>query len=580
MADAEPIAGTGTREDLEAALFEVATTLNKGVDRSQMLEQIAVQLQRLVPHTELMIGRVDPLERVVLPVFAQGRYADRKLALRIPYGEGLTGRVAETGRPVVHNQASTDDPTLVPGRVCDCDDDLGEEYVLAVPMIGPRALEGILVLYRQGPGQARWTADDLRLVELFAASAQLALQNAELHAAADKRAKRLAAMNEVLRCTSTGVEDADVRAICESWERALRELIPFTISGIALERPASETGECLAVWLSDTINFTLGQPLPPDCGPMWAIRHGRGYVLEDIRVHAPYGPHAGLEDGSVASVVIAPVKARGKAFGVIGLGHAEPGVYDQETLGLLEEVAVYLGAAIDNVLLYREVYDHRETQTRLVHKVISAREEERKKLATELHDDTIQVLAAALLHADQIAETTPEKQEKQLDKLRTTLESAMAMARRTMLNLRPPLLDQGGLRPALRQQLDGLEQEGITTELVWNLRGKLDEPVETLLFRSLQEALRNVRKHAHATRVAVELRGGPEDDLVVGTVRDNGDGFEVGDTLQQAIHGGHLGLHSMLEQAAVAGGAVDIDAIPEEGTTLTVSIPRKIGVPE
>ncbi len=581
MTSAEPIAGAGSLEDLEEALINVAAALNRGTDRREVLEQIAVELQRLVPHTELLIGLVDEGHRVVIPVFTQGPYADRKLAMRIPYGEGLSGRVAETGKPVVYNQAASDDPTLKPRRVGDYDEDLVDEYVLAVPLVGPHAaVEGILVLYRQGPGQARWKPDDLRVVELFAANAQVALHNADVHAAAEKRAKRLAAMNEVLRCTSQGVEEADVQTICASWEHALRGLIPFTISGIALERPAGDSGECLAVWLTDSIDFRVGEPLPRDSGPMWAIHNRRGYVLDDIRVHSPYGPHAGLEDGSIASVVTAPLMARGEAFGVIGLGHAEPGMYDHDTLDLLEEVAVYLSAAIDNVLLYKEVFDHRENQTRLLAKVLTAREEERKKLATELHDDTIQVLAAALLHADRVAETDPVRNPELHAKLRATLESAMAKARQTMLNLRPPLLDERGLQPALRQQLDALEEDGISTRLVWELQGRLDEPVETLLFRTLQEALRNVRKHARATHVEVEVRGCPTEDLVVGVVRDNGVGFEVGDVLQQAMHGGHLGLHSMLEQAATAGGDVKIDATPDEGTELRVAIPRKIGVSE
>ncbi len=159
MTSAEPIAGAGSREDLEEALINVAAALNRGTDRREVLEQIAVELQRLVPHTELLIGLVDEADRVVVPVFTQGPYADRKLAMRIPYGEGLSGRVAETGKPVVYNQAASDDPTLKPRRVGDYDD-LVDEYVLAVPLVGPHALEGILVLYRQGPGQARWKPDE------------------------------------------------------------------------------------------------------------------------------------------------------------------------------------------------------------------------------------------------------------------------------------------------------------------------------------------------------------------------------------------------------------------------------------
>jgi len=573
----EPIVVAGSRsEDLKDALFEVATALNSGVDRQEVLEQIAVQLRRLVPHTELLIGRADPVTRVVVPVFAQGEHAGEKLAMRLPYGTGLTGRVAETGEAVVYNQAESDDPTLepvsVPGSA-----PVEDEYVMALPLHGPDGVEGILTLYRQGPGQARWRSDDLRVAKLFATQAQVAFHNAETYAAAEERAKRLAAMNEVLRSTSASL-DADVQSICASWERALRDLIPFTISGIALERPP---GQCLAVWLSEGIEFSVGQPLPPDSGPMWVIRHGHGYVLDDIRKHSPYGPHAGLEAGNIAAVVTAPLRARGNTYGVIGLGHAEPGRYDQRTQELLEEVGVYLSAAIDNALLYKEVLDRKANQSRLLAKLISAQEAERKALASELHDDTIQVLAAALLHVDRIMTIGPERHPEVISKLRRTLGQAMDRARRTMVNLRPPVLDAEGLVPALRQQLDALAQDDeMTVELVCELEGRLEPTAETVLFRSLQEALRNVQKHARASHVELELRTQPVQGQVIGVVQDDGVGFDVLGVLRQAVRGGHLGLHSMLERVEMAGGKVNIDASPGSGTRLTVSVPSTIGAPE
>src|SRR6266540_3252745 len=537
--------GAGSRSgDLKDALFEVATALNEGVDRQQVLSQIAFQLGRLVPHTELLIGRADPVNRVVTPVFAQGEHADQKLAMRIPYGKGLTGRVAESGEPLVYNQSASDDPDLelavVPGG-----GPLEDEYLMSVPLHGPEGVEGILTLYRQGPDQRRWHAEDLYVVQLFAAHAQVAFHNAELYAAA--------------------------------WERALRGLIPFTITGIALERPP---GCCLAVWLSDGINFSVGQTLPPDSGPMWVIKNGRGYVLDDIRVDSPYGPHAGLEHNQIAAVVTAPLKARGSTYGVIGLGHPEPGKYDDRTLRLLEEVGVYLGAAIDNALLYQEVLDRKENQSRLLAKLISAQEEERKALAAELHDDTIQAMADALLQVDRIAMRDPSRQPEVLAKLRDTLQSAIIRARKLMVDLRPPVLDNGGLVPALQQQLQLLAQEDeVSVKLVSNIEGRLESTAETVLFRSLQEALRNVRKHARATSVELELRTDPA-GWVIGSVSDNGVGFDITGVLLQAVNDGHLGLHSMLERVETAGVRVTIEACPCGGTLLTVSVPSTIGAAE
>src|SRR6266536_355026 len=183
MTRTEPVIGAGSRsEDLKEALFEVATALNRGVSRQQVLGQIAVQLRRLVPHTELLIGRADSGARMVVPVFAQGEHADEKLAMRLPYGTGLTGRAAETGEAVVYNQSDSDDPTLEPASVPG-DGPVTDEYVMAVPLHGPDGVEGIITLYRQGPDQARWRSDELRVVKLFAAQAQVAFHNAELYAA-------------------------------------------------------------------------------------------------------------------------------------------------------------------------------------------------------------------------------------------------------------------------------------------------------------------------------------------------------------------------------------------------------------
>jgi signal transduction histidine kinase len=558
MTSAERATGTASRaEDLQEALYLVTTALNMGVDRQQVLERIAVQLHRLVPYTGLTIGRADPVVKTITPIFTHGSAAHRERAMPVALGEGLTARVADTGRPVIDDQ---------------------DAHVLAVPFRGPDALEGILVVHRHEPDQEPWRPEDVRVVELFAAQAQVALHNAELFEAATERAKRLAAMNEVLRSTSTGL-DADVRSICAAWENALKGLIPFTISGVALERPG---GECLAVWLSgDRVDFRVGQPLPPESGPMWAMRNGRGYVLDDIWVSSPFGGHPGLEDGRVAAVVVVPLRARGRNYGVIGLGHHQPGTYDRRTQALLEEAGVYLSAALDNALLYQEILDRKASQSKLLSKLISAQEEERGALAAQLHDDTIQVLAAALLRLDRIREVGGNQVQELIDKLRRSLEAAMDRARRTMISLRPPVLDGDGLKPAVRQQLDTLAMEsGIRVGLSWKLDSRLHPTTETVLFRSLQEALQNVRKHARAGSVQVELREEAAGKMVVGVVRDDGIGFEVDSALRQAIQAGHIGLQSIFERVEAAGGRVDLHATPGRGTRLTVSIPTTMGAPE
>ncbi|HEV8653517.1 MAG TPA: ATP-binding protein [Actinomycetes bacterium] len=92
----------------------------------------------------------------------------------------------------------------------------------------------------------------------------------------------------------------------------------------------------------------------------------------------------------------------------------------------------------------------------------------------------------------------------------------------------------------------------------------------------MQEALHNVRKHAHASRVRVEVHAGL-DALVTAVLADDGIGFDMDEVLPQALAGGHLGLHSLLERVDLAGGSIDLDSRPGAGTRVTVSVPVTLG---
>jgi signal transduction histidine kinase len=553
----QPPGGPG---GLPEALLEVATALNSGLDRAEVFSRIAAQLQRLVPFTALVIGRADAAARVVTPVFAQG--GEQELAPHIPFGEGLTGRAAESGEVVVFNSDGDGAPGAPPGPV---------RRLMVLPLVGPDGVEGTLTLFRDGPGQPAWRDDEVHLARLFAAQAQVAVHNAELWSAAEERAKRLAAMNGILQAASGSL---DVTAICGAYEQGLRDLIPFESAAIAMR---TAPGVVTSIWQSENIPAGLGQPLPRGSAPLWAIRQLRGYVISDIRTDLRYGHHPGLQDSGAAAVVAVPLVARGQAFGAIGLGHGTPGRYDERTLALLEEVGRQLAAALDTAVLHQEVLERKANQSALLGKLITAQEEERKTIANDLHDDTIQVLAAALVQLDHIAASAPEQQPDLLRKLRSTLRSTMESARKLMFDLRPPVLDAEGLVAALQQQLDLLRAEaGVSVQLDCELEERLDPTTETVLFRSLQEALRNVRKHAGAANVRLELRREAEDQ-VVAVLSDDGVGFDVAELLPKALAGGHLGLHALLERIDLAGGKVELRSHPGEGTRLRLSVPADLG---
>jgi len=207
----------------------------------------------------------------------------------------------------------------------------------------------------------------------------------------------------------------------------------------------------------------------------------------------------------------------------------------------------------------------------LLARLISAQEDERRRVADDVHDDTIQALAAAIMEL-QLVHARVEDPIGQLH-LRRALESlrrSLQSARTLVFNLRPPLLDSGGLGPAIGQQLDELAQRtGCMSELDWDGNGRLDPALEATVFRTVQEALTNVAKHAKARNVVV--RGARTDAQLTVQVRDDGVGFLAGDLPTAAP--GHLGLRAMAERIEMVGGRFEVETSPGHGTTVTVRVP-------
>ncbi|MCS7216810.1 MAG: sensor histidine kinase [Candidatus Bipolaricaulota bacterium] len=191
---------------------------------------------------------------------------------------------------------------------------------------------------------------------------------------------------------------------------------------------------------------------------------------------------------------------------------------------------------------------------RLSAKLLTAQEEERRRIARRIHDEVGQVLAAARW-ALAAGET------KEAEKL---LAQGIEALRDLARELRPPLLDEAGLAPALRRLLANLEATGLTVHAELE-EGRYPELVETAAFRVIQEALENVRRHAQARHVWVRLE--EENGWLVGEVRDDGRGFDPAQTPPG------LGLSGMREWVELLGGTLALRARPGQGTHVTFRLP-------
>jgi signal transduction histidine kinase len=214
-----------------------------------------------------------------------------------------------------------------------------------------------------------------------------------------------------------------------------------------------------------------------------------------------------------------------------------------------------------------------EARGELLRKLITAQEEERKRIARELHDETSQVLATLALGLEAAAAArTPEEVRDKLAGLRTMAVGALDGVHRMMHALRPSALDDLGLVSAIRWYAETLlEPRGLEVDLsVRGEEGRLPPAMETAVFRAVQEALTNVAKHADADRVDIVLAFGPEALEI--RVEDDGRGFDVGEALRG--EGAGLGLQGMQERMTLLEGSLDIAARPGGGTRLTLRVPR------
>jgi len=209
----------------------------------------------------------------------------------------------------------------------------------------------------------------------------------------------------------------------------------------------------------------------------------------------------------------------------------------------------------------------------------TAREEERRAIARELHDDLAQILAAAKMDVRKFSRKVTEAKEsaplsraqvlEALDRFAQTIDDSIRSIRTLVAELRPALLADEGLASAIDWQVQQFqERTGITYEMDSNIGDwTLDLDRSIAIYRILQESLTNVARHAHATHVAISLRADP-DGLRL-EVRDNGRGIGSDDSKKA----NHFGILGMRERVTLLRGELQVHGTPGQGTVILVTIP-------
>ncbi len=217
-----------------------------------------------------------------------------------------------------------------------------------------------------------------------------------------------------------------------------------------------------------------------------------------------------------------------------------------------------------------------ETRDRLLRQMMTAQEEERRRVARELHDETSQALTALIANLGTLRRQPPSQVQCRLDEIRSSVVDILRGINRIVLDLRPTLLDDYGLMPALGWYAEKrLGSDGIRVETsAWTPDMRLPATVETVLFRIGQEAITNAARHAKASRVRVNLRSNENRDRVTLEIEDDGIGFDEAQVQRDSLSDrARLGLLGMRERVQLIGGELRVQSERGRGTLISVTVP-------
>lgn len=300
------------------------------------------------------------------------------------------------------------------------------------------------------------------------------------------------------------------------------------------------------------------------------VIHGKEPILElDLPKTGPFAGLAACEPPWRGHLAI-PLVAEGEIQGVADLFTRSPAGFGQEQVAFFAALGQQVGIALENARLFCQVRAGRERLRQLSQRLMKVQEAERRHIARELHDQIGQELTALKLVLATGARGQTGTQPAYLEEAMTLLDELMIRVRDLSLDLRPSILDDLGLLPALLWHFERYTaQTGVRVKLGHSgLERRFHSATETAAYRIIQEALTNVARHAEVAEVTVRVW--VEEDRLGVQIEDQGKGFDPGAALASGASGG---LRGMRERAGLMGGRLEIESSPGAGTRLIAELP-------
>lgn len=282
-----------------------------------------------------------------------------------------------------------------------------------------------------------------------------------------------------------------------------------------------------------------------------------------------------LEVDEGLAALFVPLRAQSTVVGLVEV-YGPP--LERESGEFLSSLCAQAAIALDNSRLYDKLLDHEQRLQYLVDRMVRVQEDERQRVAHEIHDGLTQTLIAINHHLQAYSRDFAPQDEEGLGRLERILQlahSAVEESRRITFGLRPTVLEDFGVAVAIRSEVEALNEQGMHIYFTDALgEERLPEVVEITLYRIVQEALSNVRKHARVDSANVVLERDVSEIRL--SISDQGVGFEP----RALPNSDGLGLVGMRERAELIGGTFKVDSAVQGGTGISVSAPLAAGEEE
>jgi len=306
---------------------------------------------------------------------------------------------------------------------------------------------------------------------------------------------------------------------------------------------------------------------------------GKSILLEDISADPRVAHRDLVSDEGLKAFISVPLRAKDTVLGVINVASRMPYRFTTSDVHLLHSIGDQLGVAIEQARLYEQLRKSRERLRRLARQNLVAEEEERRRIARELHDETSQSLSGLALQLQALLEMSAMSGNQDaefiagLKKVQSLTVQVHSEVSRLIADLHPALLDTLGLVPAVRQHAESrLHPLGINVSVEVKGRDRrLPSDLEVALFRFVQGAIGNIVQHSKAKNAVIVLEYQPNELLL--RISDDGQGFDVSEITDVEESGRGRGLFSMRERMGSLDGTSSVESQPGQGTTVWARVP-------